>query len=117
MAEAKSPVDHFNEFATLVKDYAKQETVDPLKNLGRYLGFGLAGSVSFGVGVVFLLLALLRGLQSLSVFDQDGLEPGSTTIAPYAITMLVGLAIAGIFAMMISRDSKKRAADREGSRS
>ena len=25
----------------LVRDYAKQETIDPLKSIGRFLGFGL----------------------------------------------------------------------------
>ena len=44
--------------------YAKQETVDPLKGLGRYLGYGLSGSLVFGFGSVLLLLSFLRALQT-----------------------------------------------------
>ena len=82
----------------LVVGYAKQETVDPLKTLGRYLGFGLAGSVAIGGGLVLLLLALLRGLQELTVFNDP--SPTGDSIwswVPYAITAVVGLVIAGLF--------------------
>ncbi len=82
----------------LVVGYAKQETVDPLKTLGRYLGFGLAGSVAIGGGLVLLLLALLRGLQELTVFNDP--SPTGDSIwswVPYAITAAVGLLIAGLF--------------------
>lgn len=116
MAEAKSPVDHVTEFATLVVDYAKQETLDPLKNLKRYLSRGIAGAACLGVGLVFLLLALLRGLQSIDVFAQDGVEPGASTLVPYAITLLAGFVVVALFVGMIKRDAAKLRAHREGVR-
>ena len=82
----------------LVVGYAKQETVDPLKTLGRYLGFGLAGSVAIGGGLVLLLLALLRGLQELTVFNDP--SPTGDSIwswVPYPITAAGGLLLAGLF--------------------
>ena len=45
------------ELRDLVVTYVKQETVVPLKQLGRYVGFGLAGSLLLGFGVVFLALS------------------------------------------------------------
>ncbi len=82
----------------LVVGYAKQETVDPLKTLGRYLGYGIAGSVAIGGGLILLLLALLRGLQELTVFNDP--SPTGDSIwswTPYAITAAVGMLIAGLF--------------------
>ena len=52
------------ELRELVVGYAKQETVDPLKQLGRFVLFGMLGSLVLGIGVVLLLLGLLRLLQT-----------------------------------------------------
>ena len=40
------------ELKDLVVAYAKQETIEPLKGMGRYVGFGLAGALLMGTGVV-----------------------------------------------------------------
>ena len=55
----------------LLVAYAKQETIDPLRNLGRYLGFGLAGMALLTLGTFFLAMSLLRALQTMigGVFD------------------------------------------------
>ena len=47
-----------------VKDYAKQETVGPLRGAGRWIGFGVGGSLMVGIGAAFLALGLLRLLQT-----------------------------------------------------
>ena len=44
------------ELREMVVNYFKQQTIIPLKDLGRYVGFGLLGSLLFGFGVVFLAL-------------------------------------------------------------
>jgi hypothetical protein len=49
----------------LVRDYAKQETVGPLKGAGRWLGFGLLAAFFMSVGIVIVLLAVLRLSQDL----------------------------------------------------
>jgi hypothetical protein len=48
----------------MVVTYVKQQTLIPLKQLGRYVGFGLLGSLLLGFGVVFLALGGLRLLQT-----------------------------------------------------
>ena len=49
----------------LTKDYARQETVEPLKGVGRYLGLrGRRALLSAASGVILLLLAGLRALQT-----------------------------------------------------
>ena len=64
MPAPKSPGQILQELWTLLQDYAKQETVDPLRNLGRYLGYGIGGAVLVGMGVFFLALSGLRALQT-----------------------------------------------------
>ena len=46
----------------LIKSYAKQETVDPLKSIGRFLMWGLPGAILLTLGLLFGSLAILRGL-------------------------------------------------------
>ena len=51
------------EIIDLVKTYVRQETVGPLKGLGRKIGIGVAGSILIGLGLFFLALGLLRLIQ------------------------------------------------------
>ena len=48
----------------LLKSYAQQETIDPLKGLGRYLGFGIGGAAALSLGIFFLAMSALRVLQT-----------------------------------------------------
>ena len=61
---AKSPKDTIAELQALVVAYVKQETIEPLVGLGRYLAFGLLGAFGWGIGVVFCSVGALRALQS-----------------------------------------------------
>ena len=96
--EPKGAGAQVGELKDLVVGYAKQETVDPLKTLGRYLGFGIAGSVLLGTGIFLLLLALLRGLQEISFFQDS-----TWTWLPYLITALTGAIIVALFLMKLMR--------------
>ena len=77
----------------LVVAYAKQETIDPVRNLGRFVGFGLGGALLGSLGAVFLLLGGLRFLQTEtgSTFKGDGWR----SAVPYVIVLVVSGAIAG----------------------
>ena len=63
----------------LLRRYVRQETVDPLRNLGRFLGLGIAGSLMMATGVVLLGVGALRLLQDWSVLD------GSWSWVPYLV--------------------------------
>jgi len=69
----------------LVRDYARQETVDPLKSIGRFLMWGVSGAVLLALGVLFATLAVLRGLQ-----HETGRHlTGSWNWVPYAVALVV----------------------------
>ena len=69
----------------LVRDYAKQETLGPLKGAGRWLGYGVAGALLLGLGLALVLLGLLRLLQA----EWDRAASGSLSWLPYLIVLVV----------------------------
>ena len=75
--------DSMNSSWELLVAYTKQETVEPLKGIGKRIGLGMLGALVAGIGVIELVLALLRGLQGVESFT------GSLTWIPYVITLLV----------------------------
>ena len=81
-----------SELVDLLKTYVRQELQEPIKGIGRFLAFGLAGSVLLGIGLVVLSVALLRVLQAEtgSVFDANW------SWAPYLITVVACAAIIGL---------------------
>lgn len=88
--EQRSIAQVLSELWEMLVSYAKQETVQPLKGLGRFIGWGVAGSLLTGVGVLLLTLAGLRALQT-----QTGEHlTGSLSWVPYAAALvLLGLLI------------------------
>ena len=86
----KSLPGEAQELWQLVVGYAKQETLGPVRNLGRFLGFGLAGALLGSLGTVLLLLGGLRLLQTETgdAFD------GRLTFIPYVLVLLVSGGIA-----------------------
>jgi len=90
---SKSPSELIQELRSLVVDYAKQETVDPLKQLGRYLAFGLAGSLLIAVGGLFFAIGLLRLLQT----EWPGTFGGRwTSLLPYLFAFLLCVLVASL---------------------
>jgi ABC-type Mn2+/Zn2+ transport system permease subunit len=98
--------DHGQELFILVKAYAQQETIDPLKTLGRYVAVGLAASIVMGIGVILLLLGVLRVLQT----ETDGHLTGSLTWVPYAVTLVFAIISIAIAAWLINRRNTKKGA-------
>lgn len=94
-----------SELWDLVRAYAKQETVGPLKGLGRFIGFGLAGSFCLGIGLVLLALGGLRALQSETGTTFDG----NWSWAPYLIVLVGCASVAGL---AMSRTGKRKEASR-----
>ena len=79
----------FDDMVGLFRRYVRQETVEPLRSLGRYLLFGTAGSLLVGVGTVLLALGALRGLQAWGALN------GRWSWVPY-LAAAVPLALVGV---------------------
>ena len=62
--KAKNPSGDARELVDLVIAYAKQETLEPLKGLGKNALLGLGGAVSLGIGGMFCSIGALRAMQS-----------------------------------------------------
>jgi hypothetical protein len=105
-AKAKAAAD--GGFVSDVKDlwelvvaYFKQETIEPIKGLGRFVLWGLAGSLAVGLGGIMIVLGLLRLLQTVDAFD------GNWSFIPYLVTLAV--AVGGTLAAVQAgtRDRRK----------
>jgi hypothetical protein len=87
----KAPQEQIRELKELLIAYFRQETIDPLKGLARYVGFGLLGASLMGIGICFLAVGGLRALQT-----QTGTTfGGNWSWAPYGITVVALVVIAG----------------------
>lgn len=91
----------FAEVKAMVIAYAKQETIEPIKGLARFIAFGLLGSFLLSAGVLFLGLSGLRALQT----ETGTTFAGHWSWAPYLLTFL-GMALIG--GLAFSRIGAKR---------
>ncbi len=79
----------------VVKEYARQETLGPLKGAGRWLALGTVGSLLLGLGSILVLVGTLRLLQTeTSMFD------GAWSWVPYLIVLVLAL---GLTVVTLSR--------------
>ncbi len=94
---------HLAELRSLVVAYLKQETVEPIKRLGRFLALGVAGSALTAIGLLLLALAGLRALQTETgeVFD------GNWSWAPYGIVLTGCAAVAGLAVRTIGAPKRR----------
>jgi len=95
------PKEAFTEALDLVKAYARQETVAPLKNLKRFVGYGMAGGLLIALGIFFLALSGLRYMQTHRFFGQH--ITGNWSWVPCLIVCFFGFVIAVLFALRITK--------------
>jgi hypothetical protein len=101
--QSQSFIGEIRELWDLVLTYLKQETIDPIKGLGRYVAYGLAGSVALAVAAILLLLGILRLLQ-----DRTGdLFAGRLHWVPYLVVILGCGAVIGASLKAMSIDRGK----------
>lgn len=81
------------ELVEMVKQYAKQETLGPLRGAGRWIGFGLGGAVLLSSGVGFLVLGMLRMIQT----EWPGTFEGRwMSLLPYLFGLVFCLIVAAV---------------------
>jgi hypothetical protein len=83
--------------------YVKEETVQPLKDLGRFVLWGTIGSVFVGFGFAMLLFAALRFLQ-----EQFRVLDGSLSWLPYLIVAVLGITVMALTAWRVVSGTAKR---------
>ena len=104
MPENKSIPQVVNELWGLTKDYARQETVEPLKGVGRYIAYGFAGAVVGSVGIILLLLSLLRALQT----ETGSTFGGHLSWLPYLIVLAAGGLLCALAFSRIQKKTKDK---------
>jgi len=87
-AGARRLRDSGSDSIQLVVDYVKQETVDPIRALGKFLAYGTVGAFSMGLGVLFLLVAVLRALQ-----EETSVFHGNLSWIPYFLVLIFALGV------------------------
>ncbi|MCU1355250.1 MAG: hypothetical protein JWM89_668 [Acidimicrobiales bacterium] len=97
--EDKGVAEVVTDLWQLVRDYAKQETIDPLKSLGRFLAWGIGGTLLLSLGLVFTSLAILRGLQT----ETGAHLTGSYTWVPYLAALVVDIVVIALAVRAISK--------------
>ena len=102
--QAKSLPTLAGELWELVLAYFKQETVGPLRNLGRFVLFGVAGSFVLGIGLVVLLVAGVRALET----ETGSTFAGDWTWAPYGIALGGAVVIVALAMIGRSRGGRSR---------
>lgn len=100
--EDRGPKESATEVFGLVRDYAQQETVEPLKGLVRYLKWGLIGSLLVAIGVVELVVAILRAVQS----EGGTVLDGRWSFVPYIVTLVVAAVVLLLAKRAISQGSQ-----------
>ena len=76
----------------LTVDYLKQETIEPLRGLGRFLYMGIAGSFFLAFGILVILIGVLRLLQT----ETGTALKGDWSWVPYAVVIVLGLMVIGV---------------------
>jgi hypothetical protein len=79
-----------------VRDYAKQETLDPLRGAGRWLGVGLIAGFLMSVGIVIVLVGVLRLSQDLLLYTWFVDQADGLSFVPYLVTLAIGIATSAV---------------------
>ncbi len=89
------------ELIDVVKAYAIQETIDPLRGVGRWIGFGVGGALCLGFGLVMVLIGILRLLQE----EWHRSSSGSLSWLSYLIALLIAVALLVVTLLRINKTS------------
>lgn len=103
LLRASSMQRDLEEIRDLAIKYVKEETIQPIKDLGRFVAYGTIGSVFVGFGTTLLLLGALRFLQ-----EQFKVLDGSLSWLPYLIIVVLAGLVIGVTAWRIVSGAAKR---------
>lgn len=102
MTDVRQLPDHIKEFVDMSKEYLRQETVVPAKQLGRFGGLTLAAGAAFALGAVLLSVGTVR-------YIRRALPEGPNWEAlGYVLAALLLAAIAGVLVKLTSNRTSGR---------
>ncbi len=93
----------FSELYELVVTYAKQQTIDPIRGAGRWLGFGIVGAILMSIGLVIGVLGVLRLIQTPPLGTSN-----TWSWTTYLITILVCIVIGKFTLSRIKRGTLEK---------
>ena len=96
----RGPVDQVGDLFGSVKQYARQETLEPIKGAVRWVAVGTLAALCLGLALVFAALGILRLSQDLGGTTLDG----SWSFLHYFITLSI---VAILVAVTFSRVSRR----------
>ena len=96
----RGPVDQVGDLFDSVKQYARQETLEPIKGAVRWVAVGILAALCLGLALVFTALGILRLSQDLGGTTLDG----SWSFLHYFITLSI---VAILVAVTFSRVSRR----------
>jgi hypothetical protein len=102
----KSFPETIRELWLLVRTYATQELLAPLRGLGLYLLFGVGGALSVVLGAGIFLLGILRFIQTETVRGQ---ARHGTSALPYLIIAVLCVGAIFLLYRRINRQFEKAA--------
>jgi hypothetical protein len=91
--------DQVSDIVDTTKAYARQELLEPVKGLGRFVGVGVAASFCFTLALVLLTIAALRALQH---FTGTALT-GNWSWVPYLVVLVAVAVVVGAVASRIPK--------------
>lgn len=92
-----------DEIRSIAVRYVKDETLQPVKEMGRFAAYGALGSLFIGFGTVLMLLGALRYLQwQFRVLD------GSLSWIPYLIVVVLAAIVIVLTGWRIMSGTAKR---------
>jgi hypothetical protein len=92
MPSAREIPEIATELVDMAREYLRQETLKPAKQLGKQAGMAVGGAMVMGIGAICLAWALYYGLQLVLPEGEWWvvLARGLTAVGAFAVAALIG---------------------------
>jgi hypothetical protein len=99
MADVRELPDLVREFVDMSKEYLRQETLEPAKQLGKFTGFVVGAAICFSLAALFFSVAGLR-------YIRDALPEGPYWSAlAYILAAIALVAVAALLVAFTAREA------------
>jgi Putative Actinobacterial Holin-X, holin superfamily III len=92
----KSASQQVQEVRELLIAYVRQETLEPITKLKKYVGLSVGGALLMGTGVIFIAIGVLRLLQGTEWWGTQWKSVAAYAVVAVSLLVSAGLTI-GVF--------------------